>query len=99
MDPAQNLGSGRVGILCGAFNPPTLAHVELARRAKEGFKLDHILFTMSRITIDKEKVEGLSQEDRMLLISLIAKELGWASVAAVNKGLYYEQARAFRTLI
>jgi hypothetical protein len=60
IDPSRNLWSGRVGILCGAFNPPTLAHIELARRAKEGFKLDHVLFTMSRITIDKEKVEGLS---------------------------------------
>ncbi len=54
---------------------------------------------MSRITIDKEKVEGLSQEDRMLLLSLITGELGWASVAAVNKGLYFEQARAFRSLL
>jgi len=99
IDPAQNLRSGRVGIISGAFNPPTLAHVELARRAKEGFKLDRILFTMSRITIDKEKVEGILLEDRMLLLSLMAKELGWASVAAVNKGLYFEQARAFRSLL
>jgi len=99
VDPSQNLAPGRIGILCGAFNPPTLAHVELARRAKDGFKLDLILFTMSRITIDKEKVEGLSQEDRMLLLSLITGELRWASVAAVNKGLYFEQARAFRSLL
>ena len=99
IEPVQNQRSGRVGILCGAFNPPTLAHIELARRAKESFNLDHVLFTMSRITIDKEKVEGLSQEDRMLLLSLIAGELGWASVAAVNKGLYFEQARAFRSLL
>ena len=98
VDPSQNLAPGRIGILCGAFNPPTLAHVELAQCAKDRFQLDHVLFTLSRITIDKEKVEGLSQEDRMLLLSLIAGELGWASVAAVNKGLYFEQARAFRSL-
>jgi len=34
----------------------------------------------------------------MLLLSLIAKESGWASVAVVNKGLYFEQAKAFRSL-
>jgi len=34
----------------------------------------------------------------MLLLSLMAKELGWAPVGAVNKGLYFEQARAFRSL-
>ncbi len=98
LDRFQSLPLGRVGILSGAFNPPTLAHIELARCAKDRFQLDHILFTLSRITIDKEKIEGLSLEDRMLLLSLIAKELGWASVAAVNKGLYFEQAKAFRSL-
>ncbi len=99
VDPSQNLAPGRIGILCGAFNPPTLAHVELARCAKDRFQLDHILFTLSRVTIDKEKVEGLSQEDRMLLMWLIAGELGWASLAAVNKGLYFEQVKAFRSLL
>jgi len=99
LDRFQSLPLGRVGILSGAFNPPTLAHIELARCTKDRFQLDDILFTLSRITIDKEKIEGLSQEDRMLLLSLIAKELGWASVAAVNKGLYFEQAGAFRSLL
>jgi len=54
---------------------------------------------LSRITIDKETVGGLSLEDRMLLMWLIAGDLGWASVAAVNKGLYFEQAKAFRSLL
>ncbi|MFB3060254.1 MAG: hypothetical protein ACE10C_02690 [Candidatus Binatia bacterium] len=99
VEPSQHLKPGRIGILCGAFNPPTLAHIELARCAKDRFQLDHILFTLSRITIDKEKIEGLSLEDRMLLMRLTARELGWASVAAVNKGLYFEQARAFRSLL
>jgi len=99
LDRFQSLPHGRVGILSGAFNPPTLAHIELARCAKDRFQLDHVLFTLSRITIDKEKIEGLSLEDRMLLMRLTAGELGWASVTAVNKGLYFEQARAFRSLL
>ena len=99
LEPAKDFAPSRVGIISGAFNPTTLAHIELARCAKERFQLDHVFFTLSRITIDKEKIEGLTLEDRMLLLSLIAKELGWASVAAVNKGLYFEQARAFRSLL
>ncbi len=99
LDGASHLGSGPVGILSGSFNPPTLAHMELARRARESFQLGRVYFTISRVTIDKEQVEGLSQEDRMLLLSLITGELGWASLAAVNKGLYFEQARAFRSLL
>ncbi|MCZ6622385.1 MAG: hypothetical protein O7C72_10900, partial [Deltaproteobacteria bacterium] len=99
IDIGQEFSPARIGILAGSFNPPTLAHIELARRAKQTFKIDHILFTISRVTIDKERVEGLSLEDRLLLLSLIAEEEGSASVAAVNRGLYFEHALAFRSLL
>ncbi|MCZ6449717.1 MAG: hypothetical protein O6918_02445 [Deltaproteobacteria bacterium] len=99
IDIGQEFSPARIGILSGSFNPPTLAHIELARRAKQTFKIDHILFTISRVTIDKERVEGLSLEDRLLLLSLIAEEEGSASVAAVNRGLYFEHALAFRSLL
>jgi nicotinic acid mononucleotide adenylyltransferase len=99
IDIGQEFGPARIGILSGSFNPPTLAHIELARQAKQTFKIDHILFTISRVTIDKERVEGLSLEDRLLLLSLIAEEEGSASVAAVNRGLYFEHAQAFRSLL
>jgi nicotinic acid mononucleotide adenylyltransferase len=99
LEPPGLSGGRRVGILPGSFNPPTLAHIELARRAREIFGLDAIVFTLSRVTVDKEKVEGLILEDRLLLLSLIAGDLGWARVSVVNRGLYYEQARAFRSLL
>jgi len=99
IDSNRDFGSMRVGILSGSFNPPTLAHIELARQAKQTFKIDHILFTISRVTIDKERVEGLSLEDRLLLLSLIADEEGSTSVAVVNRGLYFEHAKAFRSLL
>lgn len=99
VETSSTQAKGSIGILSGSFNPPTLAHMELVRRAKESFQLDRVFFTISRITIDKEKVGGLILEDRLLLLSLLAESLGWASVAVVNKGLYFEQARAFRSLL
>jgi nicotinic acid mononucleotide adenylyltransferase len=99
IDSNRGFESTRIGILSGSFNPPTLAHIELARRAKQNFKIDHILYTVSRVIIDKERVEGLSLEDRLLLLSLIAEEEGSTSVAAVNRGLYFEHAKAFRSLL
>lgn len=89
----------RVGILSGSFNPPTIAHLELARFAQESFNLDRVFFTLSPVTVDKERIEGLMLEDRLLLLELIASVLGWAGVAVVNRGLYFEQARAFRSLL
>ena len=92
-------GLKRVGIFSGSFNPPTIAHLELARRAKESFNLDRVFFALSLVTIDKERIEGLMLEDRLLLLELLAAELDWAAVGVVNRGLYFEQAGAFRSLL
>ncbi|MGH7845792.1 MAG: nicotinate-nicotinamide nucleotide adenylyltransferase [Candidatus Binatia bacterium] len=89
----------RVGILSGSFNPPTIAHLELARSAKESFNLDRVFFTLGLVTVDKERIEGPMLEDRLLLLELLAAGLDWAAVAIVNRGLYFEQARAFRSLL
>lgn len=89
----------RFGVLSGSFNPPTVAHIELGIQAKESFRLDHVLFLISRITIDKPQNEGLAAEDRLLLLSFLTRGLGWASVAAANRGLYFEQAMALRAAL
>lgn len=88
----------RVGILCGSFNPLTRAHGELADRARQVFQLDCVFFTLARVTVDKEQVTEMGLEDRLLLLSLYAQRHGHLGVAAVNRGLYFEQARAFRAL-
>jgi nicotinic acid mononucleotide adenylyltransferase len=89
----------RVGILCGSFNPLTLAHTELADRASETFGLDRVLFTLAKVTVDKEQVTGLGLEDRLLLLSLYAERHDSIGVALVNRGLYVDQAQAFRSLL
>jgi nicotinamide-nucleotide adenylyltransferase len=90
---------GRVGILSGSFNPPTAAHVELAARAASSFRLDLVFLALARVTVDKEEAGGLCPEDRLLLLSEIAARLDRVAVAAVNRGLYFEQAEAFRGLM
>ena len=88
----------RVGILCGSFNPLTLAHTELAERALTTFALDAVFFTLAKVTVDKEQITGMSLEDRLLLLSLFAERHDKMGVALANRGLYFEQAQAFRTL-
>ena len=96
--PEKTISPRRVGILCGSFNPLTLAHTELAEQAQKAFRLDTVIFTLAKVTVDKEQVTGMSLEDRLLLLSLYAQRQGQMAVALVNRGLYFEQARAFRTL-
>lgn len=96
--PSGEFRPGRMGVLPGSFNPPTLAHVELARQARGAFNLDTIVFSVGSLIVDKQTATGLCLEDRLLLLSMLTQELGWGFVAAVNKGLYYEQAAAYREL-
>jgi len=97
--PAPPPPARRVGVLCGSFNPLTLAHTELAERARVVAGLDLVIFTLAKVTVDKEHVTGLSLEDRLLLLSLYAQRHSLTGVALVNRGLYFEQAQAFRSLL
>lgn len=96
MGGPDRIEGGRVGILPGSFNPPTVAHLELARAARRRFDLDRVVFSLSSVVVDKERPEGLCREDRLLLLSLLARHRPWAAVGVVNRGLYSEQAPAFR---
>lgn len=96
--PEKTTSPRRVGILCGSFNPLTLAHTELAEQARKTFRLATVIFTLAKVTVDKEQVTGMSLEDRLLLLALYAQRQRQMAVALVNRGLYYEQAQAFRAL-
>ena len=86
-----------LGVLCGSFNPPTLAHLGLANAAAAA-GLDQVVYVVAKVTVDKETVTGLALEDRLLLLrACIAGQAG-RGVALVNRGLYVEQVRAFRAL-
>jgi nicotinic acid mononucleotide adenylyltransferase len=89
----------RVGILCGSFNPLTLAHSQLAEQVCQTWQLDQVFLSLATLTVDKEQVTGLGLEDRLVLLSLYAAGRPSMSVALVNRGLYVEQAQAFRRLL
>jgi len=86
--------SGRVGLLPGSFNPPTDAHVALARAGRAA-GLRCVYYLLSKRTVDKERVTGIPLADRLDLLSGIAAASG-DGVAFVNRGLYVDLAAAMR---
>lgn len=86
-----------LGVLCGSFNPPTLGHVGLADAAAAA-GLDQVVYAVAKVTVDKEIVTGMALEDRLLLLLACTAGRAGRVVALVNRGLYVEQARAFRDL-
>jgi nicotinate-nucleotide adenylyltransferase len=81
---------GRLAILPGSFNPPTVAHLELGRSARG--LADEVVYVLPR-TFPHKEYSGATLEER---IDLLKTADGQASIATTDGGLYIEIAREFR---
>jgi nicotinamide-nucleotide adenylyltransferase len=88
-----------VGILSGSFNPPTLAHAALATGALQAGQLDAVIWTISRVTVDKETVTRAPLEDRLIALTALMETRSHDAVALVNRGLYVDQIDAIRAAL
>ncbi len=85
----------RIGALSCSANPPTLAHLQILKKAKEALQLDLALYLLSIENADKTP-SGARFEDRILMmLSSLAGEEG-LGVAVANKGLFVEQLEGLR---
>ena len=85
----------RLGILPGTFNPPTRAHLILARSALA--ELDEVLFVLPRV-LPHKTFEGASFTQRLrMLETALAHETG-ISIGASDHGLFIEIARECRAV-
>ncbi|HLJ82130.1 MAG TPA: hypothetical protein VKT52_11620 [Ktedonobacterales bacterium] len=87
----------RVGLFAGSFNPLTRAHVALADAARQIAALDAVVWTISAVTVNKERVQRASVPDRLAQLNAFAKTTPTDVVAVINRGLYVEEAEAMRS--
>ena len=81
-----------LAVVPGAYNPPTSAHLALAKAAL-GRSFDAVAFSLGTVTIDKPHF-GLGLDERLLLLSAICRTEPRWGVVLHNRGLYAEQAEA-----
>lgn len=90
----------RIGAYPGTFNPPTVAHVAVARAALEQRRLDRVVLVLSRRPIDKEHVEVPTFDDRLAVVQAVATDEGpWLDVAVTEHRLLVDIAQGFDVLI
>lgn len=87
----------RLGLLPGSFNPPTSAHLALARAGRAA-GLDAVAYLLSKRTVDKERVTGLELPERLHLLADLARADGDA-LAFLNRGLYVDIASTVRAAL
>ena len=67
----------------GAFNPPTIAHIELADFARKAAGFDKVIFVPSKmryITDDQKKDFAFDDETRLAMLRECAKAHEWMKV-------------------
>jgi nicotinic acid mononucleotide adenylyltransferase len=88
---------GRLAVLPSAFNPPTLAHLALLRRAADllGSRPGALLTTRNV----SKGVEGASLADRVAMLLAVRQEDASLAVLAANAARFVDQARALRAAL
>ena len=93
-DPGKAIPS-RVAVFPGAYNPPTIAHLEIARAAAT--RADEVLWVIPRSFPHKD-FDGAPFEARCRMLAVLAQETPGFSAATSDGGLYGEiadEARAY----
>ena len=85
----------RLGVFASSFNPPTLAHVELIRRASEAFSLDETIAFASDTNADKLSYE-CSLEDRVAMMELALVDDDRTSIGLSSHAFYVDMVEALR---
>jgi nicotinate (nicotinamide) nucleotide adenylyltransferase len=85
-------GTKRVGVLAGSFNPPTIAHLELAHAAAS--HVDEVVCVLPRVFPHKEYF-GASLEERVELLQSAGLAVPH-SIAVSEQGLFIDIAKECR---
>lgn len=85
----------RLGLLPGAFNPPTLAHAALAEAALRQYRLDRVIFLLPK-AFPHKPYSGASFADRMAMLEELVQQRESFTAASADGLLFIDFARAFR---
>jgi nicotinate (nicotinamide) nucleotide adenylyltransferase len=88
---------GRLGIFPASFNPPTLAHLALIRRARQRVNLDEILILLDAQAMDK-RIIGAGLQDRVLMLKRLFQRDPRVSIGISNRGLFAEKLEPLRAM-
>jgi hypothetical protein len=89
----------RRGVYPGSFNPPTVAHLAIAEAARAQHRLDAVVFTLSRVALAKEHVEGPAVHERAEWVRRATIDRAWAEIAVVDAALIVDIAEGYDVVI
>jgi nicotinic acid mononucleotide adenylyltransferase len=89
----------RIGVYPGSFNPPTVAHLAVARAALDTADLDRVDLTVSEVPLGKEAVTVPTLDDRVAVLDAVAATRPWLGVRRTHHRLLVDIAAGYDVLI
>lgn len=89
-----------LGCFPGSFNPPTLAHLAIARSAVEACGLSRVDLVVSRVALAKEHVVHPPFEDRVAVLrDVVAARSGWLGLVVSDAQLLVDLSAGYDVLV
>ncbi|MEM8902064.1 MAG: hypothetical protein AAGA17_00680 [Actinomycetota bacterium] len=83
----------------GSFDPPTVAHLAIARRAREVTDARSVTWVVSRVALEKEDVIVPSLTDRLAVLHEVADGHPWLHVEVTTAQLLADLAAGYDAIV
>ena len=83
----------------GSFDPPTVAHLAIAERARQVTRATSVVWVVSRVALGKEHVQIPSLDERVAVLRAVATEHDWIEVDVTDAQLLAEVADGYDAVI
>ena len=91
--------SSRIGVYPGSFNPPTIAHIEIAQTAREHHHLERVDLAVSQVPLGKGTVVRPSFEERLAVINASVAPIEGLSVIVTEQQLIADIATGYDVVV
>jgi hypothetical protein len=88
-----------VGVFPGSFNPPTVAHLAIARAALEQCGLERVDLVLSHGALGKDDGDLVAIEDRAFVLKDVAATRPWLGVRVVTERFIADIAEGYDVVI
>jgi len=91
--------SSRIGVYPGSFNPPTIAHIEIAQTAREHHHLERVDLAVSQVPLGKGTVVRPSFEERLAVINASVAPIEGLGVIVTEQQLVADIATGYDVVV
>lgn len=89
----------RVGVYPGSFDPPTVAHLHVARAAADQCRLDRVDLTLSRVTLGKDDGRLSPVDEREEALRELTAGRPWLGVRVTDHSLLADIAAGYDVVV